>query len=256
MSGKKNFFRSKTPPIPTTDLYWAYSFRKLVTDYTGPCLRVKRSSDSTEQDINFLGNGELDTTSLLSFVGAGEGWITRWYDQTDFTVTRYAFPIGGNGYKIVVSGVLQTLNGKVTAVPDTGYYQLGRTSPNTDWAIFWVGKYDSGVQIFKVGSSGRRLFDNAGTTIRFRLDGSTATFTVSVDTTSQTISVASYDISADMQFIYEGTDYGTQPMAVVRDVNHILGGSKQMQELILYNSTKRTELTSINTSINNYYNSY
>ena len=59
----------------------AYSLRKLRTAYTGNCIRVRRSSDNTEQDIGFVGN-DLDTTSLLSFVGAGDGFVTIWYDQS------------------------------------------------------------------------------------------------------------------------------------------------------------------------------
>jgi hypothetical protein len=46
----------------------AYSLRKLRTAYTGAAIRVRRSSDNAEQDINFVG-GDLDTQSLLDFVG-------------------------------------------------------------------------------------------------------------------------------------------------------------------------------------------
>jgi len=58
----------------------AYSLRKLRTAYTGSAVRVRRSSDNTEQDIGFVGNS-LDTASLLSFVGANNGFVTTWYDQ-------------------------------------------------------------------------------------------------------------------------------------------------------------------------------
>jgi len=46
----------------------AYSLRKLRTAYSGNAIRVRRSSDNAEQDINFVG-GDLDTQSLLDFVG-------------------------------------------------------------------------------------------------------------------------------------------------------------------------------------------
>lgn len=58
----------------------AYSLRKLRTRYAGAAIRVRRSSDSTEQDIGFAGT-VLDTDSLLSFVGAGNGFVTTFYDQ-------------------------------------------------------------------------------------------------------------------------------------------------------------------------------
>ena len=50
----------------------AYSLRKLRAAYSGSAVRVRRSSDNTEQDIGFTAQGELDTASLLSFVNSGE----------------------------------------------------------------------------------------------------------------------------------------------------------------------------------------
>ena len=41
----------------------AYSVRKLRNAYTGSAIRVRRSSDNTEQDIGFTALGELNTTS-------------------------------------------------------------------------------------------------------------------------------------------------------------------------------------------------
>jgi hypothetical protein len=59
----------------------AYSLRKLRTAYTGSAIRVRRSSDNAEQNIGFIGNN-LDTASLLTFCGAGNGFVTTWYDQS------------------------------------------------------------------------------------------------------------------------------------------------------------------------------
>jgi hypothetical protein len=59
----------------------AFSVRKLSSAYSGNCIKVRRSSDNTEQDIGFVGN-VLDTTSLLAFCGAGDGFVTVFYDQS------------------------------------------------------------------------------------------------------------------------------------------------------------------------------
>lgn len=48
----------------------AYSLRKLRNAYTGSAVRVRRSSDNSEQDIGFSGN-DFDTATFSSFVGAG-----------------------------------------------------------------------------------------------------------------------------------------------------------------------------------------
>ena len=61
----------------------AYSLRKLRTLYTGDAIRVRRSSDNTEQDIGFSTYSvSLDTVSLLAFAGTGDAFVKTWYDQS------------------------------------------------------------------------------------------------------------------------------------------------------------------------------
>jgi hypothetical protein len=65
---------------PSADL--AFSLRLLDSDFVdSTCIRVRRSSDNAEQDIGFSG-GVLDTASLKAFVGAGNGFVVEWHDQT------------------------------------------------------------------------------------------------------------------------------------------------------------------------------
>ena len=59
----------------------AYSLRKLRSAYASYCIKVRRSSDNTTQDIGFVDN-VLDTASLLTFTGANSGYIDTWYDQS------------------------------------------------------------------------------------------------------------------------------------------------------------------------------
>lgn len=88
----------------TTSLWGVFSLRKQLTAYAGSSIRVRRSSDSTEQDIGFVSD-LLDTASLLTFTGAGDGFVKTFYDQSgsshDFTqATTTKQP------KIVSSGVV------------------------------------------------------------------------------------------------------------------------------------------------------
>lgn len=88
----------------------AYSLRKLRTAYSGNCIRVRRSSDNTEQDIGFS-NNLLDQSSLLSFCGAGDGFVTRIYDQSG--VNNYAGQGTLNRQPLIVSsGATITRNSK------------------------------------------------------------------------------------------------------------------------------------------------
>lgn len=88
----------------TTNLWGAYSLRKLLTAYAGSSMRVRRSSDNTEQDIGFSA-GLLDTAALLTFAGAGSAFVKTWYDQSggahDLSQSTTA-----NQPRIVNSGVL------------------------------------------------------------------------------------------------------------------------------------------------------
>ena len=106
---------SKTPPyIGLLDTYpsanMAFSMFKLRTAYSGNCLRVRRSSDNTEQDIGFV-NNYLDTASLLTFVGSNNGFVVKWYDQSgnarDLSRTTSAL----EQPQIIASGTLITRNG-------------------------------------------------------------------------------------------------------------------------------------------------
>ena len=90
----------------------AYSLRKLSSAYAGSAIRVRRSSDNTEQNIGFV-NGVLDTAALLSFCGNGNGFVTTFYDQSGNAKNSVQSSAAGQP-RIVLSGVLETLNSKPT----------------------------------------------------------------------------------------------------------------------------------------------
>jgi hypothetical protein len=89
----------------------AYSLRKLRTLYPGAAIRVRRSSDNTEADIGFNVNDELDTIALLAFCGAGNGFVTKWYDQSG-NANNATQTTAANQPQIVSSGTVITDNGK------------------------------------------------------------------------------------------------------------------------------------------------
>lgn len=80
--------------------------RQLVSGYAGSLIRVRRSSDNTEQDIG-IASGVLDTAALLTFAGGGNAFITKVYDQSGngrdmVQTTQAAQP------RIVNAGVVDT----------------------------------------------------------------------------------------------------------------------------------------------------
>ena len=117
----------------------AYSLRKLKSIYSGSAIRVRRSSDNSEQDIPFDGSGNLNTSSLLSFVGSGDGFVSVWYDQSGtYNLTQ---PVRQNQLRIVGSGILDTLNGKPALYKYSNSswmsvnYGMTYSSPNSYFAV-------------------------------------------------------------------------------------------------------------------------
>lgn len=95
--------------------FGAYSTRKLSIGYTGFALRASQSNtgvNSVDQDIGFTANGDLDTASLISFIGPGNnGWVRTWYDQSGNGNDMTGNPNDVRRPLIIVSGTLQTQNG-------------------------------------------------------------------------------------------------------------------------------------------------
>lgn len=94
----------------------AWSTSKLSSVATN-CLRVRRDLDNAELDIPFNGN-ELDTTTLLSFVGGGDGFVVKWYNQGTGGATYDVIQSITNNQPYIV------LSGAVNYDPNTGATSL------------------------------------------------------------------------------------------------------------------------------------
>lgn len=68
-------------PIDALAAAAAYGTRKLSSTYAGAAIRVLRTSDSTEQDIGFIG-AQLDIPTLNTFLSGTTGRVSKWYDQS------------------------------------------------------------------------------------------------------------------------------------------------------------------------------
>lgn len=144
----------------------AFSLRKLRTAYTGNCIRVRRSSDNTSLDIGFV-NNQLDTTSLLSFVSSGDGFVSIWYDQIG---SGYNFTQNTSSLqpKIVSSGVLLTKNSKPTILFDgTSNYMNVPSSQNYYGFLHKTGQsYVSIVGYSRIQKVAYVLCNNNGTSVQ------------------------------------------------------------------------------------------
>jgi hypothetical protein len=87
----------------TTGLWLAVSTQKLLSAYAGPVLRVRRSSDNTEQDVSFSGTS-WDTAGMLSFAGAGSAYAAKWYNQEGTTARDLVQATAANQPRTVNAG--------------------------------------------------------------------------------------------------------------------------------------------------------
>lgn len=118
----------------------AYSVRLLKSDYTGSAIRVRRSSDNAESDIGFS-SGNLDESALTTFCGAGNGFVTTWYDQSG-NARNAIQSTAANQPVIVTAGVVNVVNSKPAVYFNNGLTtQLNSTLISyNNFTILWVSK--------------------------------------------------------------------------------------------------------------------
>jgi len=125
------------------------SLDKLDKNYTGSAIKVRRSSDNNELDIGFV-NNELDTASLLDFVGSGDAFVSIIYDQVGSNnMTQTTANLQG---QIVSNGSVILKGGKpciIRSANDDGGY-ISTYAPNdgaTVKGVFYVGDNESKTSI-------------------------------------------------------------------------------------------------------------
>lgn len=281
-----NSFRFQSAPsasylLDTYSSEGGYSIRKISSTATN-CIRVRRSSDNAEQDIGFVGN-DLDTASLLSFVGGSSGFVTTWYDQSGnsrdaVNATAATQP------RIVNSGVLETKNTKPAIYFNDDWLKYsGQVVPlaTNPFSYFTVSSHetanDSGV-VFKSrdiaqtggGSYVLNWHDRSTFKLNFQIRTSTAYFanlSVQRDNSDYTLLSGFVDGSNNMSAFdngvtgttntYSGTY--TSDVLMIGDPTtglssfHLVG---HIGEVIILNADESANRVAIETDINNYYSVY
>jgi hypothetical protein len=265
----------------------AYSLRKLTPNATN-CIRVRRSSDNTEQDIGFVANvpnSPIDTTALLAFVGAGNGFVTTWYDQstngrngTQSTSTRQV--------RIVNSGVVEDLNSlpclntfAANALRDfqTSFSNL-QNLPVSILSVFKVDTLPTNPfnnitfhigGTVNAGGGGRyeQYSDNTNANLTQRRNTSGVVSTSVTESPTVHKIFASYFTALNVEMrlnsvdatpvAYSGTEFNTASNFNLINANSTQSpfmASKRFQEQIIYLTDLHSQRTAIETNINTYYN--
>lgn len=238
----------------------AYSVRKLRSDYTGSALRVRRASDNAEQDIGFVGN-DLDTASLLTFVGASNGFVSTWYDQST-NAKHMTQVLAASQVQIVFAGVLSEDGGKPSIKGATGKFFDVPTVSIASY-LFSVTKNSNTVQyqplfgdLIVTGLVASNVWD-----MRKRGDSSVLIIGTATSTNQTVLSFRT--IANNCEFwangISQGTDVTTNAYA---DATLSLRASGvgdyvgDIQEIICYSTNQDSNRTAIELNINTYYSIY
>jgi hypothetical protein len=250
----------------------AYSLRKLSSTYSGNCIRVRRSSDNTEQNIGFV-NNVLDTASLLSFVGAGNGFVTTWYDQSGNTKNATQTTAASQP-KIVSSGnLITTSNGKITV--DCYNSSMGNTIVNnsgTAQAVFSVYQNETtlNASVFALPFGTYNAQGLSGDYFGILQSGSGASPQSFAGTWSYYKNGSSTPLTSTRGGLHTGfvnglisltstfgtTINGSNNRFIQYSANTSFGGNYKVSESIIYQSNQTTNKTGIETNINNYWNIY
>lgn len=243
----------------------AYSLRRLRSTYTGNLIRVRRSSDNAEQNIGYDSNNVLDTASLLTFVGAGNGFVTTWYDQSG-NANNATQSTAVNQPQIVSSGAILTVNSKACmslSLNNTGF-DLGSTITVAASSYnSFVGKKDgAGTMLRALTSSftdGYRLmnfYDN-----NYYLFAKAGSYIVSnsTDTTTSQILLTGQNVAGTMSIHKNGNIVATTlgsynySNTIGKIGTGASGSAYRLQEAIFYNSDKSSSRTGIESNINTFY---
>lgn len=243
----------------------AYSFRLLRRAYAGQVIRVRRSSDNTEQDIGFNNVGTLDTTQLLSFCGGGNGFVTRFYDQSGqgnngLQTTAINQPI------IVSAGALITRNGKPYIQSSSSQWlsfttDISATVGNSYSLWMTYEKDTAGNQgiILKDGSNYHWLDYTTNQYVTLS-DFITISSAHAINTLYVINTITNYSTSATMY--RNGVSIGTRGALTTAAISRDLPSASfrtakiTMAEFIYYPFTQTTNRTNIEQIVNNYYGIY
>jgi hypothetical protein len=261
----------------------AYSVRKLRTAYAGACIRVRRSSDNAESDIGFDINDDLDTAALLSFVGAGNGFIVSWYDQQGSN--NFSNSVSTRQPIIVNSGVL-VLSGLSNAIyMNKNVHHLTSTLSSTVALPVFVFAAVETISLSTNGFGNLSFIVNgasSGFQGRYEILAGTSNYQLQRRNTSGAVVRSLNAWSAKRTLItgqwkaaglegrQDGTDYAAVSYSGTAfttasnwQLNHntalnatALGIEARYMEVIIYHSDQAANRAAIETNINTYYGIY
>ena len=268
-------------PDTSAPFYAGYSIaRRINSGYTGYLIKVRRASDNALMEVGFDGSGNLDTSSLSTWLGSSDGYLHTLYDQGDYLLD-FTQSENSRQPKIANAGTVITDpdNSKpacynnvqydvnlvcpvMTVVQPATYFMVCHPTSNVTYAHFLDGNYVGARHLIGNSSNNIYLFagsdfadgawTNADTLVYALING--ASSAVGKNGAAATTG----DAGAD--------DLGSALLLSGRKVsggvlgepeNHWVSIQGYFQELIIYsNDNQSANRSTIESGINTYYSIY
>ena len=260
----------------------ACSLRQLRTGVTN-VVRVRRDSDNTEQDFTPT---EITDGTLTTFVGSGDGFVTKWYDQSgngndavQTTVWQQPQIVdsgvlvtdGGNpSLKFAVSNAKLELDQVITGTSDRSIFIANK--PNSTSSSIGINCLLS-LNINVTADGGAYRISRESSSLRLRVVGrSDFSYPSGQSATDYNIlsNIWTSGGAQDAEFWSNGVvaPYSSRTTVDldtgVGDGKHYIGWydatgitqNQNIQELIIYASDESSNRSGIETNINNHYSIY
>lgn len=258
----------------------AYSVRRLNSLYTGACMRVREDGTNTETDIGFDSNGDLDTAAIATHCGSANGYVSKWYDQSQSGGTGS----GTDADQTTAASQPQIYNG-TSVTTDNGKPALDFDGTDDNLDIDYTSTFTNiSTWTVHAGTGGAVLsgYNAAGSIWHFfSTDMTSGSYRSVVRNTAKTLVQVSTGTTSDTQvlqhLLYDRTnvevavDGGTASTAAAAlgdiatpstglSIGQAPNGSTSMngtiQEVLLWNSDESSNRTGIESDINTYFSIY
>jgi hypothetical protein len=255
----------------------AYSIaRRLSSTYTGSLIRVRRSSDNTEQDIGYDGSNVLDESALTTFVGANNGFVTKIYDQSGNSAFA-SQSTAANQPKIVSSGTIIKVNSKAAmqfdGINDSMTFASNPFYTKNTYSFFDVAYYNSTNAFYNMLIS---TADNdieirrngAGNNMNFIMGGNFGAAPISSIVINNLQRLFSFYRKSNIEakaFVNNTLDGTITPNSNTQANVTLYLGSRggnsfildgYMQEILIFNTDQSANHSNINGNINTFYSIY
>jgi len=247
----------------------AYSLRRLSANYGEAVVRVRRSSDNTEQDFTTT---QVTDGTLTTFCGAGDGFVRTLYDQSG-NANNAGQATSASQPQIVSAGSLILEASKPVMRfdgSDDFLLQVNNTTINQPFTTVIATKRNSGSSvdqnIFRPpsGASGGAVLYWAGPSGGLSAFAGSNYASGSSSTNNILCSVvwsgsnSTFVLNSSTSTVNVGTSYllNNEPLRIGRGVAVNDYSFMSLREFIIYPSNQAANLAGINSNINAHYAIY